>query len=160
VGLALDRPAFLREHAANAIAKVTLDFDGILNDRAACTARAFQLADELLQEGLISRQIVDDGHGFSRAACPFDPQFGDDPRRKRFVADELVAAFAVARGPAARRAHPARTGRVHGSAASIRHAFQNTGNGVGPSADTVRLPCLSGDVWCALRQMPLAPFDT
>src|SRR5262249_13410138 len=92
---ALDRPSLLQQQRPDAVAQVALDFDRVLDDRAAGAAGALQLAGELLQERLVARQVVDDGHGLAAAPLLLHPQLDDDARGQRFVPRQPAAALAV-----------------------------------------------------------------
>ena len=88
---------------------------------AANTARALELAGEVLQEGLVLRQVVDDRDRLAAAALLLEAQLGHHLRRHGDVSCELAGALAVAGGPAAGRAQTAGASGVDGSGIVATH---------------------------------------
>src|SRR6185503_12030082 len=102
---ALDRVTESLEDGADPVPHLALQLDARLRDGAARPALALEPCRQLLQEGVVPGQIVEDRHRLAAASLLLDPKLGDDARGEWLGRRApLAAAHAGALRPATDRA--------------------------------------------------------
>jgi hypothetical protein len=67
------RPPFGFEQFSESVAMIALDLDSIFDGLAPGGAGALELGGELLEEGFVARQTLDNGHGLASPSGLLDP---------------------------------------------------------------------------------------
>ena len=95
------------------VAVVALNLDVGLARLAARTAGTFELTREILEEGRVPGQALDNRHRLALSSSLLDPEPSGDPVRYGFVHSREAAAALLR--PTAFRTHPTLVGGVDGS---------------------------------------------